>query len=164
VTIKYKPANLLKKIAPTNKIEKLCKGDLTLNKAALSMFNDIDFISKKNMKLSALNAIKKYKDKYDVKRDEGLSITDAKDVALNEKKLLVDRVQNAVLHEVSEKIGDKYAGEFYEWLPSTAIEPDEKHMLNYGKVFQIGKGEMPGERWGCQCGMEILVPEKKLEL
>ncbi len=77
---------------------------------------------------------------------------------------MVSRVKSAILNQVSKDIKEKYRGEAYIWLPSTATVPDEKHALNYGGIFQIGKGEMPGERWGCQCGMQILVNDSKLEL
>ncbi len=87
----------------------------------------------------------------------------AKDV-LGEKNLMVSRVQNAIVQEVSQEIKDTYRGEAYIWLPSTAAVPDETHQQNYGLIFVIGKGEQPGERFGCQCGMEILVKERTLAL
>lgn len=68
------------------------------------------------------------------------------------------------MFQVAGEIKDRYEGEFYIWLPSDAEEPDPEHQLNYGKKFQVGEGEMPGDRFGCRCGMEILVPETKLDL
>jgi hypothetical protein len=76
----------------------------------------------------------------------------------------VARVQNAVVYEIAQDIKDQYRGEFYEWLPSDAETPDPIHQLNYGKKFQMGKGEMPGDRYGCRCGMNVLVSESTLSL
>ena len=73
-------------------------------------------------------------------------------------------MQNETVFQIGQEIKAEYEGEFYEWLPSDAEEPDPLHQLNYGQVFRIGDGEQPGDRYGCRCGMNILVPEKKLEL
>jgi hypothetical protein len=166
--IKYLPNELLRKIAPAKKIEKLVSGSLTFNKAALSFVSDIEFMSKKTIERTALKTIKQYKERYvdnlNPEGGDGMSTSEAKDDALNDKKLLVNRVQNTVVNEVAGAIKEQYRGEYYKWLPSDAIEPDPIHQLNYGKKFQIGKGEMPGDRYGCRCGMSILVKESKLEL
>ncbi len=154
--IKYLPSEVLKKIAPKNKVEKLLTGNLTLNKAVLSMLTDADFISKESVEKTALKTIKGYKERV----KEG----DSKSEAVNDKKLLVNRVQNEILFQVSDEIEDQYRGEYYRWLPSDADEPDPIHQLKYGKKYQIGRGEMPGDRYGCKCGMLILVKESKLKL
>lgn len=78
--------------------------------------------------------------------------------------LLIQRVQNQLVSQISEGIRENYAGEFYEWTPSDALEPDPEHQLLYGTTRQIGDGEQPGDRYGCKCGMNILVPGEKLEL
>jgi hypothetical protein len=166
MSIIYNPTKLLKRIAPAKKIKKLLSGRLTLNKAALSFFSDVPFISKSMVMDSAINAINNYKDRYE--KDK---IT--KKEVVEDPALLINRVQSAVINQISTEIKDEYRGEFYIWLPSSADVPDPQHQLNYGKRFQIGKrtgkgapegGKIPGERWGCQCGMEILVPEKRLVL
>lgn len=162
--IRYHPLDLLRKIAPAKKVEKLVSGRLTLNRAVLSMFDEIDFLSKKTLERTALQTIKEYKERFEIEKEEGSPPEQAKDDALNDKKLLVNRVQNSVVKQVASEIKDQYSGEYYKWLPSDADEPDPLHQLKYGKRFQIGKGEMPGDRWGCKCGMQILVKESKLEL
>jgi hypothetical protein len=91
---------------------------------------------------------------------DGASKAEALDETLNDRKLLVNRVQNNIVFQIKEEIADAYAGEFYEWLPSDAETPDPIHQLNYGSTFQIGVDEMPGDRYGCRCGMNILVPGK----
>jgi hypothetical protein len=155
--IRYDPTKLLKKIAPAKKIKKLLTADVSLKKTALSFVNDIDFLNKKDITRVALKTIKGYQKR--IKMDPDVEAEIASDPAQ-----LIQRVQNEVVTQVAGEIRDKYEGEFYEWLPSDADEPDPEHQLNYGKTFQVGVGEMPGDRFGCRCGMNILVDETKLEL
>lgn len=162
--IRYLPNEFLRKVAPPAKVKKLVTGNLTLNRAVLSMLTDADFLSKGTLEKVALNTIKDYKETYQENKDEGMEPSEAKDEALNDKKDLINRVQNSVVFQIKDEIRDQYAGEFYKWLPSSASEPDPLHQLKYGKKFQIGKGEMPGDRYGCRCGMQILVEETKLDL
>lgn len=155
--IKYDPSKLLNKIAPEKKIKKLVSSRATLKKTALSFVSDIDFISKKSVADVALKTIKAYKKR--IKEDPTI-----KSELLDDAAQLVQRVQNEVILQVSEGIRANYAGESYIWLPSDADEPDPEHQLNYGKTFQIGDGEQPGDRYGCRCGMQILVEASRLEL
>ena len=52
----------------------------------------------------------------------------------------------------------EHKGKRYRWLPSGALNPDPEHQLLYGQIFNVGEGDkdgnMPGERYGCQCGIE----------
>lgn len=157
MTIVHNPSDLLNRIAPDQKIKRLISKDLTFKKALLSMFDGIDFVSNKRIQTVALNALKVYKSRY---KSEDISKTKA----LAGKKLLVQRVQNAIVQSLSDEIKSKYSGEYYKWLPSDAKTPDPLHQLKYGKTFQIGKGEMPGDRYGCRCGMQILVSDTRLDL
>ncbi len=155
--IKYDPSELLKKIAPRKRIKSLVSNTLSLKRAALSFIDRIDFISKGSVTRVALKTIKGYKKR--IALDESV-----KKEILADPKQLIQRVQNEVVLQITHEIKDKYSGEFYIWLPSDATEPDPEHQLRYGKEFQIGDGEMPGERWGCRCGMQILVKETQLSL
>jgi hypothetical protein len=157
VTIRYEPSALLKKIAPKRKIEKLISRKASLKKAALSFVNDFDFLDKKAIERVALKTIKGYKER--IKADP-----DIKTELVADPAQLIQRVQNEVVFQISDEIKGKYSGEFYIWLPSDADEPDPEHQLNYGKKFQIGDGEMPGDRIGFKCGMEILVDDQSLSL
>lgn len=157
VSITYLPEQLLKKIAPVKKLERLVSSRASLNKTALSFVDDIDFLDKRAVKDVALKTIKGYKKR--IKEDPDIKVE-----LLDDPAQLIQRVQNEVVFQVKEAIAEEYAGEFYVWLPSDADEPDPEHQLNYGKKFQIGEGEMPGDRYGCRCGMEILVKEKQLNL
>lgn len=164
LTIRYLPDEMLAKLAPAKKIEKMISGRLTLNRAALSMLDRADFIDKKEVTSTVLKVSKFYKQKYKDERSDGASRSEAMDLAVNDKKLLVQRVQQAIVWQVSQQIKSQYEGEKYRWLPSDAEDPRPEHQLNYGKVFVIGDGEMPGEEPGCKCGMEILVRDKELKL
>jgi len=148
------PSEFLKKALPDKKVARLVTQRLTLNRAAVLALGD-DVLSKKTIEKVATKVIRSYKATFEEKT---LAET------LNDKALLLQRVQNAATHEVSQEIQDKYAGEEYEWLPSDADEADPEHQLNYGKIFKLGEGEAPGDRYGCRCGMNILVRETKLEL
>ncbi len=157
MSIKYDPTELLRRVAPQKKIKKLLSTQLTLKKTALSFVNDVDFLSKRGVSRVALKTIKGYKKR--IKDDPSERADIIKDPAQ-----LIQRVQNEVVFQVAGEIKDQYAGEYYRWLPSDADEPDPEHQLNYGETFQIGVGEMPGERYGCRCGMEILVEGSRLNL
>ena len=50
----------------------------------------------------------------------------------------------------------------FRWLPSGANQPDDRHMQFYGKTYAVANppdGELPGQRPGCQCGLELLQDE-----
>ncbi len=153
----YDPKKLISQFAPKKKIEKLLSDSVSLKKTALSFVNDIEFIDRKTVSKVALKAIKEYKKRIKAEPDQ-------RDVILNDPKLLVQRVQNAVIFEVHNEIKSQYKGESYVWLPSDAEEPDPEHQLKYGKTYQIGDGEMPGDRYGCRCGMQILVDDSTLSI
>ena len=157
MSIIYDPARVVQKIASDRKIKSLLKSNISLKKAALNFADKYDIIDKKDVTKVALKTIKGYKER--IKLDPSI-----KDEILNNPAQLIQRVQNELIFQVATDIKDKYEGERYTWLPSDADEPDPEHQLNYGKVFTVGEGEMPGDRYGCRCGMEILVKESKLEL
>jgi hypothetical protein len=79
---------------------------------------------------------------------------------INDEKLLKDRIEDYVKYNEVENLKEKYKDKYYIWLPSSALVPDPQHQLLYGKKFKVGTGDkegnMPGERWGCMCGMKIL--------
>lgn len=155
--IKYDPTKMLRKIAPEKKLKKLVGNRVSLKKTALSFVNDIDFLSKKSVQKVALKTIKGYKER--IKEDP-----DLKKEILKNPRQLIQRVQNEVVLQIKDEIKTKYRGEFYIWLPSDADEPDPEHQLNYGKKFQVGVGEMPGDRIGCRCGMQILTEDSTLDI
>ncbi len=159
VAVKYQPAKILKKMKLEDKAGKLVTKNLTLNRVAVRSLANAGVLSEKQIQKLALKVIKEYKATYADEIAAGNSQTQSVEEALNDKKLMIARVQSAVLNEQTNLIKTAYRGEFYKWLPSTAANPDEKHMKKYGKIFRLGKGEAPGDRYGCQCGMEIQTDE-----
>lgn len=164
MAIKFLPTKVLAKMAPEKTIKKLVTKDLTLNRAAIKTLENSGVLTKKGIEDTAIQVIKNYKQRYKEEIKDGATKTEALDEALNSKKQMIQRVQNDSIFQITRKIKGEYRGEFYTWLPSDADEPDPLHQLNYGSMFQIGKGEMPGDRYGCRCGMNILVDETLLEL
>lgn len=168
MAITYLPTDLLKKLAPKGKAAKIINDDLSINEKALRALDKLGILSKKKLDEIALKVARQYKDRYKDERDDGQSVEDAQAAASNDNALLVQRIQDATIFEVAKEIKSQYRGEFYEWLPSDADVPDPIHQLNYGKIFQIGvgdpNGQDPGDRYGCKCGMRIIVDATELEL
>lgn len=162
--IRFHPKDMLRKVAPKKVVEKLVTRKLTLNRAAVTTLSQSGVLSKKTLETIAIKVIRGYRERFGDERLNGASKEEALDEALNDKKQMVQRVQTATVQEIAEEIKGQYRGEFYIWLPSEAVTPDPLHQLNYGRKFQMGVGEMPGDRYGCLCGMNILVNETKLEL
>ena len=104
------------------------------------------------------HAIEFYDKKIDRLKDEGFR--KYKSMALHDERLLKSRIANLVIYEEAQHQKEKHKGQRYRWLPSSAKEPEPEHQLLYGKVFNFGEGDadgnMPGERYGCQCGIEWL--------
>ncbi len=86
-----------------------------------------------------------------------------KQEALNGQALLKERIKNFLVYNEVQEQKRTHKGRMYRWLPSNAETPDPEHQLLYGKIFREGQGDkegnMPGERWGCQCGIEWLDDE-----
>ena len=165
--IYYDPKAMLKKIAPAAKVKKLLRDNVSLKKTALSFVDAVDFLDKSQVLDTALKVIRSYQLRIAKEQAEAFDKAAGDKIEadiLKDPKLLIARVENEVVWQVSQAIKEEYNGETYEWLPSDAEVPDPEHQLNYGKVFTIGDGEMPGERYGCRCGMNILVKGSKLQL
>lgn len=151
------PRKLAQKLAPKKTVEKLVRNNLTLNRAAATLLAKSGVLGKKKIEEVAIKVIRQYKETY---KEDGVT----KAEAMNDKTLMVERVQNVATREITKEVKKVYKGERYIWLPSSSETPDPLHQLNYGKKFWLGKGEAPGDRWGCQCGMRILVDEDELFL
>lgn len=104
------------------------------------------------------HAIDFYDNKMDKLKDEGFR--KYKSMALHDERLLKSRIANLVIYEEMQHQKEKHKGQRYRWLPSSAKEPEPEHQLLYGKIFNYGEGDadgnMPAERYGCQCGIEWL--------
>lgn len=153
MTIEYQPKEIIEKSLSSKKIKKLITSDLKLNKAVLATLSSHSVLPKKELEIAALNILKKYRKRF--KAGETLKVIGTSQ--------LVNVIQNMAMQETTSLVKEAYMGEFYEWLPSEAENPDPEHQLKYGKKFQIGKGEMPQDRYGCKCGMRILTKEEELD-
>lgn len=165
MAIRYEPKKVLKKMASKKNIENLVTDNLTVNKAVLNSLETSGVLGKKQLQYVGLGVIKEMRERAEKLRDDtGITKAESREEILENKKQLVQRVQNATVNEITKKVKEKYRGEFYIWLESSAAVPDKKHKRKYGKKFLLGKGEAPGDRHGCRCGMEILVDAKRLSL
>lgn len=158
MSIVVEPSKIIERFASNRKVKRLfsSKG-ISLNRVALAFIKEIDFVDTTDITKVALEVIRQYEKR--IRADKSVK----KEIQKN-PKLLISRVQNEVVLKLSEGIKKNYAGKKYRWLPSDAKEPDPQHQLKYGKIYTVGVGEMPGERYGCKCGMEIITDEKQLEL
>jgi hypothetical protein len=68
-------------------------------------------------------------------------------------------IANSLAYGFSEEMKDLET-KFAIWLHTTAINPDKLHLTYVGKKYRLDKGiggVVPGERYGCQCGAELVV-------
>ena len=166
MAIVYDPKKMLKKIAPAKKVENMISKKVTLKKTALTFINKVDFLDKDAVAEVALKTVRGYQERIARAQAENLDRSAGEEIEsdiLDDPRQLIQRVENEVVTQISERIRTNYAGERYEWLPSDA-EPDPEHQLNYGRIFVIGEGEQPGDRYGCRCGMRILTEDDELQL
>jgi hypothetical protein len=164
MAINYVPSEMIRRFAKNNLVSKVIGNDLKINRAAIKMIASSGIVSEKKLEEMASNVIKQYKASIALKVDEGETKSTAKKDTLNKKKLIINRVKNLVVNEISNDIKLNYKGEKYIWLPSTAVNPDPVHQLKYGKTFTVGVGEMPGDRYGCLCGMQVLTDDDQLDI
>ncbi len=164
MAIRFLPREFAKKLAPKKLVRKLLTRKLSVNKATLSMLAQTPYIKKDTLEEIAIKVIRGYKENIQQEVDDGATVAEAETAVVADKVLLVQRVQNSLVHEVAKKVKSVYRGEFYIWLPSEAVIPDPIHQLNYGKTFQLGVGEAPGDRYGCQCGMDIQTTDTQIDI
>lgn len=164
MSIIFDPRNMLKKIAPVRKVEKILSGRVTVKKTALSFLDDVEGIDKKQVLDVALKTVKSYKARIKATEEAAGEI---KAEIVDDPKLLINRVQNEIVFQMHEGIRRNYRGQRARWLPSDADEPRPEHQLNYGKEYIIGEGINgiePGDEYGCKCGVEILDETGQLDL
>lgn len=159
---------------PDNFFEKdLLKGkadDATIKKQVITAIVALGVLSKKD----TINIIKPVVEQYvknakEMKNDaiksakkSGTAVKNiTKKNAFNDEALLKQRIKNSINFAESKLDSQSHTDEDqYEWLPSTAAVPDDYHRTLYGKIFTNGQGDkfgnMPGERYGCQCGRRWL--------
>lgn len=163
MTFTFKPEKFLKYALPVGFFKKSIlnrKNDLKAQEVRAII--TATTLSKRELKATTNKVIDFYEKKMqDLKKSGDRSFR--KD-ALNGEKLLKNRIENLVLFNEVQNIKKDYKGSYYRWLPSSSENPDPEHQLLYGKIFKVGEGDadgnMPSERYGCKCGMEILTEKE----
>lgn len=142
----------------------LTKKNLTLKQNAMQALLISTDVSAKDLSATVAGVVDIYQNKVDDFREEGLPKAKAALLAKGNEALLRQRIENLVVFGEVQRLKKDNEGKFYKWLPSGAENPDPQHQLLYGKIFKVGEGDddgnMPAERYGCQCGMEILNSEE----
>src|SRR5688572_8717274 len=110
MAIRFQPSKLLRKVAPKKTVAKLVSQKLTLNRTAVTMLSKSGVLKKKKLEEIAIKVIRGYRKAYGDERKAGASVVEATAEALNGKKQMVQRVQNAVVHEIAEDVKREYRG------------------------------------------------------
>lgn len=168
---RFDPSAWLKRVLPKG-FEKhgLLADDLTIKKRYLKALVQATSATGKEITAQAYEAVEFYTKKEEALKAAGERAFKAE--ALNGQALLTQRLKNFLVYSEVQEQKKRHKGRMYRWLPSSAAEPDPEHQLLYGKIFREGTGDkdgyMPGERWGCQCGIEWLdgddmTPDEKIK-
>lgn len=163
----FKPENFLKLVFPKGFFKgKILTRDFELKKEMMRAIIKATGISKRKVNATVYKVVDFYEKKIQTLKQEGVRAY--KKEALNNEVLLEDRLENLVLYNEVQNLKEEHEGQYYRWLPSSAETPEPTHQLLYGKIFKVGEGDeegnMPSERYGCRCGMEILTKEEAEEM
>ena len=159
---RFIPGRWLEKIFPKG-IEKsgLLSDNLEIKKRYLQALVRATSLSGREITSEVYKTVDFYEQKEAALKAAGIKAF--KQEALNGQELLKARLKNFLVYSEIQRQRKEHKGRMYRWLPSNANEPDPEHQLLYGKIFREGEGDkdgnMPGERWGCQCGIEWLADE-----
>lgn len=156
---RFDPADWLARVLPKN-FEKsgLLSENLSIKQKYLKALVRATSLSGKEI----TEEVYKMVDFYEKKEAElkAAGVRAYKQEALNDQALLKQRIKNMLVYTEVQRQKQENKGKMYRWLPSNATTPDPEHALLYGKIFREGTGDkqgnMPGERYGCQCGIEWL--------
>ena len=160
---RFDPQTWLKWVFPKG-IEKsgLLNDKLEIKKTYLKALVRATAVSQRKLTQEIYKTVDFYVEKEERLKAQGVKAF--KQEALNGQALLTERIKNFLVYCEVQAQKKAHKGRMYRWLPSSAKEPDPEHQLLYGKVFREGEGDkdgyMPGERWGCQCGIEWLDDEE----
>ncbi|WP_428060215.1 hypothetical protein [Candidatus Avelusimicrobium stercoris] len=159
---RFIPGRWLEKIFPKG-IEKsgLLSDNLEIKKRYLQALVRATSLSGREITAEVYKTVDFYEQKEAALKAAGVKAF--KQETLNGQELLKARLKNFLVYSEIQRQRKEHKGRMYRWLPSNANEPDPEHQLLYGKIFREGEGDkdgnMPGERWGCQCGIEWLADE-----
>lgn len=145
---------------------RLLNSDLELKQLALQAILKATNLSEREVEATVYKVVDNYEKKMKDLKKKKVRAFKAK--ALNNEVLLKDRIENLVLWNEVQHLKEEHQGQYYRWLPSSSKIPDPEHQLLYGKIFKVGEGDkegnMPSERYGCKCGMQILTAKEAKEL
>lgn len=133
---------------------KILTRELDPKKTVMRAIVSATIVSKRDLNETYARAIGFYDTKIAKLKNDGVRAY--KSQALDNERLLKSRIANLIIWNEVQEIKKENKGRRYRWLPSSAKEPRADHQLRYGQVFTVGDGEMPGEAYGCQCGIEWL--------
>lgn len=159
---KFYPDRFLKQVMPKSfYTQGLVSKNFTLQKGAISAINRARLATGRAIDKTVYDVLLQYKAKYkDLIAAEDFGKAQAFEAAVGGENLLRQRIEQAVIFDKIQDLKAEHKGEYYRWMPSSAENPDPQHGLLYGKIFRVGEGDkegnMPGERYGCQCGIEWL--------
>jgi hypothetical protein len=135
--------------------------DLKVKQSIIKTLVVAGVINKKELTATITNVLTGYKAR--AHKLEKVGVRAYKAEAINNEALLKQRVKDTLVYAQVQTEKKEHAGQYYRWLPSSAINPDFEHQSLYGEIFRVGQGDkdgnMPGERFGCQCGIEWLEQE-----
>jgi hypothetical protein len=160
--MKITPDKILKKALPKGFFDSdlLTKKNLSLKKKAMQALILGTQASEREINHTVARVAATYQNKIDNLREDGLPKAKASLIAKDGEKLLQQRITSLVLYAEVQSIKKDNEGDEYIWIASSSETPDPEHQLLYGKRFPVGEGDkdgnMPMERWGCNCGMEIV--------
>lgn len=159
----FKPEQFIKLVLGNAFLRgKLLTSDLELKALELQAILKATTLTKREVNATVYKVVDIYEKKMKDLKKEGVRAFKAQ--ALNGEALLKNRLEGLVLYNEVQKIKEENTGKFYRWLPSSSKEPDPEHQLLYGKIFKVGEGDkngnMPAERYGCKCGIQILTAEE----
>ena len=163
----FNPEQYVKLIFAKNFFKgRLLNSELELKQLALQSLLKATNLSKREIDETIVKVVDIYEKKMmKLKKDK---VRAFRKEALNNEILLKDRLENLVVWNEVQNIKKDNKGMFYRWLPSSAKCPDPEHQLLYGKIFKVGEGDkegnMPAERYGCKCGMQLLTAREAKEL
>lgn len=159
---RFDPADWLARVLPKN-FEKsgLLSENLSIKQRYLKALVRATSLSGKEITQEVYKMVDFYEQKEAELKAAGVRAY--KQEALNDQALLKQRIKNMLVYTEVQRQKQENKGKMYRWLPSNATNPDPEHALLYGKIFREGTGDknnnMPGERYGCQCGIEWLDDE-----
>ena len=151
----------LKKVIKTNKAiypRDIAKDYVDKNKVNFAKKkNIVDFLKKASFSFLAENLTNKNAENIVNKIDTYYKSLENSQFTKTEKR--ENLIENVVNDNLVEGIKEAYKGKKAIWLPSESDNPDPEHIINYGVEFYIDEGingELPSERFGCKCGIQII--------